>query len=116
MDNNNEKTIYRLVNPEFDFEFMGKVYTLRKATLDKAIQYQTKLKELSGDSASDAKLISFCIYIMLKDQNSELTEEIVLNNIPADIDALEVLTILGFMSPTKLNEAKEILKKIYQKQ
>lgn len=100
----------RLTNPEFQFEFMGKEYTLRKATLDKAVQYQIKAKELIKEeaTASDAKLGAYCVWLMLKDKEPTLTEDVVMSNIPADTNILELLTFLGFTSPSKLKEAQEI--------
>lgn len=107
---NENNSIFRLVNPNFKFEFMGEVYNIRKATLDKAVQYQVRVKELSDskDFAADAKIVAFCIKIMLEDSIKDLTEEKVLKNIPANIDTLKVLTSLGFMSPTTLNQAKKV--------
>ncbi len=105
-----DNSIIRLINPEFVFEFMGKEYTLRKATLDKAVQYQTKARELqdSKDPASDAKLVSYCIYIMLKSKIDGLTEETVFENVPADIDTMEILTTLGFINPSKMEKLNQI--------
>lgn len=108
----NEKTLIKLVNPEFGFEFMGKSYRLRQATLDKAVQYQQKVKELQGDPSADAKLVSFCIYIMLKDQEVDLNEDIVMQNTPANIDSLELLTELGFINPSRLALAKKATQKV----
>ncbi len=103
-----DTTLYKLVNAQFDFEFDGKTYRLRKATLDKAVQYQAKIKELAGDPAADAKVVAFCVYIMLKESEPTLTEDYILTHIPADIDILELLTTLGFINPTKLELARKI--------
>lgn len=108
MNQEKNNSIYHLVNPEFEFEFMGDVYKIRKATLDKAVEYQTKIRELNNEPGSDAKLVAFCIFIMLKDQIPGLNEDIVLHNIPADVDTLEVLSILGFINPSKLEQANKI--------
>ena len=108
MTDTNNNSIYRLVNPEFDFEFMGKTYRIRKANLDKAIQYQARLKELDGQLGADSKIIAYCVYLMLKDQEPAITEEIAIQNISADADALEILSVLGFISPSKLETAKKI--------
>jgi hypothetical protein len=109
---NEDASLIKLVNPNFSFEFMGVVYEIRKATLDKAIQYQEKIKSLKDDSTADLKLVAFCIYIMLKSQIPELTEQIVMENVPADIDTLQTLSTLGFISPTKLALTKAIQNKI----
>jgi hypothetical protein len=108
MEEKKDNSILRLVNPEFSCEFMGVVYKLRKAALDKAVEYQTKIKTLKNEEGSDAKLTAFCVYIMLKDKIPDLTEEIVLQNIPADADTLEILSVLGFINPSRLEQANKI--------
>jgi hypothetical protein len=107
-----DKQLLELVNPEFDLKFKGETYRVRKATLDKAVQYQQKVKDLqeSKEAGSDLKLIAFCIYIMLKDNLPDLTEQEVLNNTPADIDAMECLAMLGFINPRKVEIAKKLEK------
>lgn len=97
-----DSTLLNLVNPEFKISFMEKDYQLRKATLDKAVQYQQKIKETENDPAQDSKLIAFCIFIMLKEKEPDLTEQQVFENLPADLDYLEVLTMLGFINPSRL--------------
>ena len=108
MEDKKDNSIVKLVNPEFDFEFMGNSYRIRKATLDKLISYQNKVKDLEGDAGADSKLIAHCIYIMLKDKIEGLTEQTVLENTPADIDILDILSKLGFISPSKMKTVKGI--------
>lgn len=105
-------TLYTLVNPSFTFSFAGKEYSVRKANLEKAIQYQKKTKELQDakDVFADLKLIAFCIFIVLKDVEPALTEDFVFQNTPADIDIMECLTTLGFMSPQRKELAKKLEK------
>lgn len=103
-----ENKLVKLVNPKFEIEFMGKTYSIRKATLDKAVQYQQKIKEIEKDPAADAKLVAYCLWIMLKDEEPELTEDTVFKNIPADINPLEILTTLGFMNPSNLEMIKKV--------
>ena len=110
-----DNSIVRLVNPEFQFGFMDKVYTIRKATLDKMVAYKEKVASLKVDVSSDEKLVAFCIWIMLKDQIEGLTEEMVLFNTPADVDTLEVLSNLGFINPSKMKAVKEIQNMIQNK-
>lgn len=108
MEDKKDNSIVNLVNPEFDFGFMGVTYHLRKATLDKLIMYQEKVKELENNPSSDAKLTAYSIYIMLRDKIENLTEQTVLENTPADVDTISILETLGFMSPTKAQMAKNI--------
>jgi hypothetical protein len=104
---------YALTNPEFNFTFNGKMYRVRKANLDKAIQYQMKVKELSAikDGSGDGKIVAFAIFLVLKDyekENPGFTEQYVLDNTPGDIDFIECMTTLGFINPNKVQLAKTI--------
>ncbi len=110
-------TLFRLVNAEFDFEFMGQTHRLRKANLDKAAQYQLKSRELSEkkDPTIDLSLVAYAIYIVLKDKVPEITEAVVRDNTPGDIDVLEVLATLGFISPDKMQRAKLIQEAVVKK-
>ena len=103
-------SLLKLTNPEFEFEFAGQNYTVRKANLDKAVQYQEKVKELMGnkDAGSDLKLVAYCIYLILKDQITDLTFEQVMQGTPADIDVVECLVTLGFINPKKAEVTKKI--------
>lgn len=115
MENSNVVLI-NLTNPEFDINFDGKTYRIRKATLDKAVAWQGKVKELESDVASSQKITAYCIYIMLKSQIPDLTEDYVLSHIPADIDSMELMVQLGFLSPSNLELARaakaNLLKKL----
>lgn len=93
-----DTTLIKLVNPEFTIEFMGKEYTMRKATLDKSVQYKERIK--NEPDINDAQLIAVCLYIMLKDKITDLTEQIVMENTPANIDAIDILEKMGFINPS----------------
>jgi|ERR1035437_965357 hypothetical protein len=113
-----DTTLYTLVNGEFTFHFAGKDYTVRKASLDKAVQYQQKAKELSTNpdpTGMDLKLAAFCIYLILKDKDPEITEQFVLENTPGDIDVLECLTTLGFISQKKAETTRLIEEAVVKK-
>lgn len=105
-----DNTLIKLVNPKFNLEFAGKEYSVRKATLEKTVQYYQRIKELKDDPACDLKIIAYCIFLVLHDEveRPEITEEFVLNNTPGDIDLMETLTTLGFMNPKKMEIAQKI--------
>jgi hypothetical protein len=103
-----EKTLYKLINPEFSFEFGGRVFEVRKANLDKAIKYQKKHKEVLDKTGSILELIPYCIYLILVDKDPTITEEWVRENTPADIDAIECLITLGFLSQKKREAVKKM--------
>lgn len=112
-----DTSLYRLTNSEFDFEFNGKVYHIRKANLDKAAQYQQKVKELTDakDTQADVKILSFCISLVLREIDPEVTPEFVMQNAPADTDPLECLTTLGFVNPKRLEATRKIQEAITKK-
>jgi len=91
--------LIKLVNPEFEIEFMGQNYTVRKATLDKVVQYQSYVKEIK-QTGTDANLIAHGLYLLLKDKIPDLTEQTVLENTPGDLNSIEILTKLGFFPKT----------------
>lgn len=107
-----EKVLYELINPPFTFRFADKEYELRKASIEKGIQYQAKVRGLleAKDPAQDLKLAVYCIYLMLKDIDPAITEEFVLQNCPADLDVIDCLTQLGFMNPQRTELAKKVQK------
>lgn len=102
-----DTTLYRLVNPAFQFEWNGSVFTIKKANLAQVVQYQARVKDLvaSGEPGADQKIAAFCIWLMLKDQLSTLTEGQVLQETPGGIDLMELMTVLGFLKPTKETSA-----------
>lgn len=102
----------KLINPEFDFEFAGKTYKVRKATLDKIILFQTRFKDLSDkkDPAIESKMAVYCIYLILKDVAPEATEDWVAQNTPT-VEMADVIEQFAFMNRQKV----EMLKKIQQR-
>ena len=106
----NQSTLIKLTNPQFDIEFDGNKYTVRKANLDKFVQYQARVAELIKiqDPAKDVKVTAYCIYLILRDVYKDITEKEVLDKTPADIDVIETLTELGFINPRKIERARQI--------
>jgi hypothetical protein len=93
----------KIINPEFTFQYNGKDYQIRKASLRKVIQYQEKVRELSEkkDPGVDYKLLAYCIFLILKGVEPSLTEDGVLDTVPGDINVIETLALLGFMTPSQ---------------
>lgn len=102
-----DNTLFELVNPPFVLKFAGKEYTVRKANLEKAILYQAKVKELADakEPSIDLKLAAYCLYLILRDIDDTITEDFIVKNSPADIDAVKWIQTLGFMTPQKKAEA-----------
>lgn len=108
---------YKLANPEFTFELDGKEYRVRKANLDKAIMYQKRLRELNDakDDSAHLSIVAYCTYLVLRDCDPSMTEEKVRGLLPADIDPLDILSTLGFISPAKAEKAKAIEEALVKK-
>lgn len=110
-------SLIKLTNPEFQIEFDGKEYMVRKANLDKVVQYFQKVQELQDakDPAGDFKIVSFCLFLLLKDKIPDLTQDIVAQNVPGDIDVIDTLATLGFINPEKVRTAKNLQKAVIEK-
>ncbi len=89
----------------FDYEFIGKVYKLKKATLRQVIEWQKKVAELSKDKTfvPDALIIVAALTILLQSVDSSITEDQILDNTPGDIDLSNTLIQLGFTSQQKMS-------------
>jgi hypothetical protein len=107
-----DNTLYELVNPEFDFRFAGKTYHVRKANIEHAILYQKRVQELmeKKEAGVELRLASYCIYLILRESDPNITEDFVAKNTPAEIDVIDILTTLGFMTPQKAEQAKGLQK------
>lgn len=106
--------MFSIVNPEFDFDFQGTIYRLRKATLDKIVQFKLKFRELNDtkDADGDIKLLAYAIYIMLKDKNPDITLDFVMQNTPLDFEITQCLQVLGFINPNKTEANLPIQKEV----
>jgi len=100
--------ITTLVNPLFDFTLGDIKYEVRKASLEKTIQYYNKVKELKDDPAADLKLVAYCIWLILKEADASLTEEKIQQLVPGDVDIIGVISQLGFINPKKMEMAKRL--------
>ena len=101
--------LFDLANTEFSISFAGKEYLVRKANLEMAIAYQKKIQELvqKNEPGLELHLAAHCLFLVLRKVDPLVTEDFVLQNLPADLDALQVITTLGFMSPLM----KELMEK-----
>lgn len=101
----------KLINPEFTLSFAGKDYNVHKANLEKVIQFQAKMVELTEakDSAWDLKGAAYCLYLVIKDADASITEQWVLENAPGNLDTYEVFEQLGFMSREKVVLMKTLM-------
>ena len=110
-----EKSIYKLLNPAFSFEFGGKTFEVKKANLEMAIQYQNKVRELKDSKNAEIELASYCIYLVIKKSDPTVEESWVKENTPADIEFLDCLATLGFISQKRVEIAKKINQEVEKK-
>lgn len=106
-----DETLYKLINPEFDFEWNGEMFHIKKANITKVVQYQQRARELAekNEVSTELKLGAYALYLVLKESKPDLTEEFVLENTPGDIDVLDLFVRLGFLNPARIKAALQIL-------
>jgi hypothetical protein len=112
MTNNEDKTLVSLINPKFTFQFGDKEYQVRKANMTQVIQFQQRAAELLEDTkipppARDAEMLAYCIFLLLKNIDQEVTEQFVKDNLPGNADGLDILVKMGFIDPQKLELVKK---------
>ena len=108
-----DNSLLKLVNPPFQIEFKGQDYDVHKANLSKVVLYSQRVSELSeaGAKNTDPLLVSYALYLILKDAIPELTEQDVLDNVPGDIEVFATLVSLGFVNPTKAKTLLQLITK-----
>jgi hypothetical protein len=112
----NNTSLYKLVTPSFSMEYGGKTFQVKKANLEMAVKYQIKAKELDGKDFAEITLTAYAIFLVLNKADNSVTEEWVNEEFPADIDILECLMSLGFISPKGLEIARKVRIAIIEKQ
>jgi hypothetical protein len=112
MENN---SVYKLVNPSFQFEFGGRIFDVKKANFEMALKYQIRAKELSNAKELELNLAPYCIYLVLHKVDETITEEWVKENLPADTDYVECLEKMGFISQSKLEIVQKARKEMESK-
>jgi len=115
--NDDNKTLIKLLNPKFTFQFADKEYLIRKANMGQMVQFQARAAELMNDkdmpaSSKDLEMLSYCVYLLLKEVDSTITEQFVKDNMPGSVDGLSILADLGFIDPQKLELVKRVQEKI----
>jgi len=115
-----EKTFIELVNPSFTFKFNSKEYQVKKANIEQVAQYQIKLSELAKDdtvipSVRDLEVISYCVYLLLKTVDTDITVDIIKQQLPGNVDGLDLLSQMGFIDPQKVKIVKDLQEKLILK-
>lgn len=100
----------KLVNESIVFTFDGKDYEIKKANLGQVIKFQRKAKEIAAenDAAGDLLMAANAIFLALKPYAPELTEDEVLEKCPGDLNVMDTLEQLGFMSQEKAKLARRV--------
>lgn len=109
----NDKILLDLLNVGTTIQLGGKEYSVKKATLRQSMLYRARIAQAKGKSVSDQELAAYAIFLVLKDQIPDLTEDWVLDNARGDVgftgdDVLALLTQLGFVSPEKMEMTKRL--------
>lgn len=93
-----------MTNTEFDFPFAGKTYKVKKANLSMVMDFQRKVAEIQKekDPAADLRIGAYALYLVLHNTDSTITEQYVNENCPGDIDIVDIIKVLGFMSQRKM--------------
>ena len=93
-----------ITNSEFTFPFAGKDYRIKRATLRQVMDFQRKVSEITKqeDAAGDLRIVAYAIYLALNAVDKNVTEDFVLDNADGDMDVIDVLKTLGFMSQQKV--------------
>lgn len=100
----------KLINPEFDFEFAGSTYKVKKANLSQIILFQKRFAELTEqkDASIEKKIAGYCVYLILSGVKADATEEWVNGNLP-DVEMTDILEYFGFMNRQKVELLRKVL-------
>jgi hypothetical protein len=104
------ESLLKITNAPFQIEFMDKPYMVKKASLDQVIKFMKKMEDLRSKKTpnleSSISLVSYAMFISLSAVDPTITEEFVQTNMPGTVDATDVLTILGFITPKQATLTK----------
>lgn len=105
-----EQTLIDLVNPDITLTYKGETLSVRKATIRQVLAYQERRDQIFEEKqrGGDQRLAAFGVYLLLKDKVPNLTEDDVLDNMPGNVNVLELLGKLGFIEPEKLEMMKRL--------
>ena len=93
-----------MTNIEFDFPILGKTYKIKKASIKQVIDWQRKVSEIQKekDAGADLRMIAYAIYAIIHSVDTTVTEDYILENVPGDLNAEEILLKLGFLNQQKV--------------
>jgi hypothetical protein len=111
------KSLVKLLNPAFTFEFAGNKYEVKRANIEQVQQYQIKVNELGKktdipSAVRDLDVVSYATYLILHKNYSDVTEDFVKENLPGNVDVISYLAELGFIDPQKAEMVKKLQEKI----
>ena len=100
-----------LVNPNFEFDFAGKKYYVKKVNLRQVMEFQQKVSEIGKnkeDPTAESKMLASALYIVLHSVDANITEDFILDNCPGDMEMMSVISLFGFMSQRKTGIATSL--------
>jgi hypothetical protein len=116
-ENKDGQSLIDLTNPAFTFKFADREFQIKKANIEQIQQYLIRLQDLSKDTVllplvRDLSIVSYCIFLVLHKADKTVAEDFVKENMRGDVDPIQVLTTLGFMTPTQANFLQRAQKKV----
>jgi hypothetical protein len=99
-----------MTNAEFDYQFAGKTYKVKRVSLKQVMEFQRKVLEINKekDGTEESRMASYAIYVILHKIDSSITEEYVTENAPGDADIMDIIVRFGFMSQRKMEAMGKI--------
>ncbi len=93
-----------MTNTEFDYQFAGKTYKVKKANLTMVMDFQRKVADIQKDKdpAADLRIGAYALYLVLHASDSTVDENFVNENCPGDFDTIEIISKFGFMNQRKM--------------
>ena len=111
------KSLIKLLNPTFSFEFADKTYQVKRANIEQVQQYQMKVAELGKETdipsaVRDLDIAVYATFLILSKSYPEVTEKFIKENLPGNIDIISHLADLGFIDPQKAEMVKRLQERI----
>ncbi len=94
----------KLTNTEIPFEFNGKEYQVKRASLSQIIAFQQKGYEIGKEAkpGAEERTAAYAIFLVLNAVDKNITEDFVLDNCP-EVDFADIVVRLGFMNQQKMD-------------
>lgn len=110
------KSLVRLLNPAFSFEFAGEIYQVKRANITQVQQYQMRVTELGKQdmipAVRDLDIVAYATFLILNKSYPDVTEDFIKENLPGNMDVMSYLAELGFIDPQRADLIRKLQEKI----